>query len=196
MDKMNPAWAGSWAWNLTDGRLWFTVWNVGLAILLSLGALISMAASLAQHWALPAAVTGVLGGLLIFMASLRCQPLGSPVFRSAPIRFVRVWLSMLRLPAALSALFFVFPAGAAIAAEPSAWTLPVGGGVGLLMLNTAYAIFAGYFISAPAVAALTFVAALAYAEYETLEYGRTLLLSFIALLAWLWFRARRRFYHG
>jgi hypothetical protein len=88
------------------------------------------------------------------------------------------------------------PASFAVAAEPAAWTMPVGSGLGLLILNGTYAVFAAYFVSTPFVAALSFAVALAYAGYESLEYGRTVLIGLAALVLFLWYRARQRFYHG
>lgn len=56
--------------------------------------------------------------------------------------------------------------------------------------------FAAFFAAAPKLAALAFVAALALAAYESLEYGRTVLLGLVALLVFLWFRIRRSYRHG
>ena len=155
-----------------------------------------MAASLAQHHAAPAALTAVSGGLLAFMLSLRCFPLASPVLRTAPLGFTHAWLRLLRLPAVLSVLFFALPSGAALAAEPGSWPAVAGGGFELLVLNTAYAIFAAYFATAPLSAAISFIVAVVYAAYEWLEYGQSILLAFAALIALLWHRARWRYYHG
>ncbi|RVC57178.1 hypothetical protein EN766_41700, partial [Mesorhizobium sp. M2A.F.Ca.ET.046.02.1.1] len=153
-------------------------------------------ASLAGRTAGPAAVAGLAGGILVFMLSLRCQPLGSPVLRTAPIGFTRVWLRLVQLPLQLSLAFFLLPAGAALAAEPSAWAVPVAGGLWLLVLNGAYAVFGAYFLNAPFVAMLSFASALAYASYETLEYGRTVLIGLAALVVFLWHRTRQRYRNG
>jgi hypothetical protein len=195
-DRAKPAWLGSWAWNLRAGAI-SPSWRLVVAsIAASLGALIAAAASLIRHDAVPAAATGLVGGVAVFMLALRYRPLGSPVLRTAPVRFERVWLRLLWLPLQLSAAFFVLPAGAALAAEPSSWPLPVASGFLLLVLNGTYAVFAAYFMSAPLLAAFSFLTAIAYASYESLEYGRTVLLGFAALVLWLWYRARRRYYHG
>ena len=58
-------------------------------------------------------------------------------------------------------------------------------GVTPLELTGAYAVFAAYFLHAPVVAAFSFGAALAYANYESFEYGRTVLIAF-----GLWQKAR------
>jgi hypothetical protein len=141
-------------------------------------------------------MAGLTGGLLVFMLSARFHPLGSPVLRTAPLGFVRAWLRLARLPLQLSLAFFLLPAGAALAAEPSAWAMPLASGFWLLALNGAYAVFAAYFMTAPFVAALSFLSAIAYASYETLEYGRTVLIGFAGLVLFLWYRAQRRYRHG
>jgi hypothetical protein len=138
----------------------------------------------------------VIGGVGVFMLSLRCHPLGAPVLRAAPLSFTRAWARLLRLPMVLSVMFFILPASAALAAQPTVWAMPVGSGLGLLILNGIYAVFAAYFMTAPIVAAASFLAAIAYATYEYLEYGNTVLIGFAALVALLWHRARKRFYHG
>ncbi|TIT03204.1 MAG: hypothetical protein E5W74_34965, partial [Mesorhizobium sp.] len=74
--------------------------------------------------------------------------------------------------------------------------VPVAGGLWLLVLNGAYAVFGAYFLNAPFVAMLSFASALAYASYETLEYGRTVLIGLAALVVFLWHRARQRYRNG
>ncbi|RWL38664.1 MAG: hypothetical protein EOR61_32980, partial [Mesorhizobium sp.] len=69
---------------------------------LAVAAILGAWASLAGRTAGPAAVAGLAGGILVFMLSLRCQPLGSPVLRTAPIGFTRVWLRLVQLPLQLS----------------------------------------------------------------------------------------------
>ncbi len=196
LDRANPAWLGSWAWNLNAGQIQLTARSAAALIILGIVTSMSMAASLAQHHAAPAALTAVSGGLLAFMLSLRCFPLASPVLRTAPLGFTHAWLRLLRLPAVLSVLFFALPSGAALAAEPGSWPAVAGGGFELLVLNTAYAIFAAYFATAPLSAAISFIVAVVYAAYEWLEYGQSILLAFAALIALLWHRARWRYYHG
>lgn len=196
LDCIGLAWLGAWAWNLPVGRIRLTGRLLGIAIVLSFADVLSIGATLARHQAAPAAAAGLIGGLAVFMLSLRCHPLGSPVLRTAPLGFTRAWLRLLRLPLLLSAAFFTLPASAALAAEPSAWAMPAGGALGLLALNGTYAVFAGYFMTEPLVAALSFFFAVAYANYESIEYGRTVLIGFAALVAWLWRRTRQRYYHG
>ncbi|RUU84778.1 hypothetical protein EOD03_11240, partial [Mesorhizobium sp. M7A.T.Ca.TU.009.01.1.2] len=146
--------------------------------------------------AVPAAMAALTGGLAVFMLSARFHPLGSPVLRTAPLGFARAWLRLVRLPLQLSVAFFLLPAGAAMAAEPSAWAMPLASGFWLLALNGAYAVFAAYFMTAPFVAALSFLSAIAYTSYESLEYGRTVLIGFAALVLFLWHRAQQRYRHG
>lgn len=195
-DCARPTWVGAWAWNLRAGAVkpsW-RLFGIGMAI--GLAVLISAAGGLVHHQAAPGAIAGLAGGLAIFMLALRYHPLGSPVLRTAPIGFVRVWLRLLWLPLQFSAAFFLLPAGAALAAEPSSWSLLAASGVWLLMLNVAYAVFASYFMTAPLLAAFSFLSAIAYAAYESSEYGRTVVPGFLALVVWLFCRTRRRFYHG
>jgi len=196
IDRSSPAWIGAWAWALPAGRLAPTIRGITAAVVFGGLALLAIAASLVRHQAAPAAMVGTFGGLALFMVSLRCRPLRSPVLRTAPVSFTRAWLRLIRLPILLSALFFTLPATTALAAQPSAWAMPLGGGLSLLVLNGSYAVFAAYFATAPFVAAVSFVAAVIYTQYESLEYGRTILLAFAALLALLWHRARRRYYRG
>ncbi|RNJ47825.1 hypothetical protein B5V01_24280 [Mesorhizobium erdmanii] len=195
-DRSTPAWLSSWAWGLPAGRVRLSWRLVGAAILFSLAAVVAGSISLAHHDAVPAAMAGLAGGLLVFMLSARFHPLGSPVLRTAPLGFVRAWLRLARLPLQLSVAFFLLPAGAALAAEPSAWAMPLASGFWLLALNGAYAVFAAYFMTAPFVAALSFLSAIAYASYETLEYGRTVLIGFAGLVLFLWYRVQRRYRHG
>ncbi|TRC85902.1 hypothetical protein FJV80_16495 [Mesorhizobium sp. WSM4310] len=195
-DRSTPAWLSSWAWGLPAGRVRFSWRLAGAAILFGLAAVVAGSISLVRHDAVPAAMAGLTGGLLVFMLSARFHPLGSPVLRTAPLGFVRAWLRLARLPLQLSLAFFLLPAGAALAAEPSAWAMPLASGFWLLALNGAYAVFAAYFMTALFVAALSFLGAIAYASYETLEYGRTVLIGFAALVLFLWHQAQRRYRHG
>lgn len=196
LDRYGLAWFGSWAWGLRAGRLQPSTRLLGVTAVLAVAALLGIGASLARHQVGPASVASVIGGVGVFMLTLRCHPLGSPVLRAAPLGFTRAWVRLLRLPMVLSVMFFVLPAGAALAAQPTGWVMPVGSGLGLLILNGTYAIFAAYFMTAPFVAAASFLGAIAYANYEYLEYGNMVLLGFVALVALLWHRARKRFYHG
>lgn len=195
-DRSAPAWLSSWAWGLPAGHVPFSWRLVGAATFFGVVAALSAAISLVHHDAVPAAMAGLAGGLLVFMLSARFHPLGSPVLRTAPIGFVKAWLRLARLPLQLSLCFFLMPAGAALAAEPSAWAMPLASGFWLLALNGAYAVFAAYFMTAPFVAALSFLSAIAYTSYESLEYGRTVLIGFAALVLFLWHRAQRRYRHG
>lgn len=196
IDRSRPQWLGSWAWGLQAGRLVLRPRLVLFTLLLGIGAALSIGASIARHEAGPAALAAMLGGLLVFMLSLRCHPLASPAMRTQPVRYSRAWLRLLRLPSLLSALFFALPATAALAAEPSSWVTAAASGCWLLLLNGAYAAFAAYFATSPLAAALSFVTAIAYANYETFEYGRSVLVGFAALVFWLWYRARQRYYRG
>lgn len=196
LDRGRPTWLGAWAWRLPAGEFMPTWRVVAITVAMSLVAMVLAAATVIQHQAVLGATAGVAGGLLTFMLGLRCHPLGSPVLRTAPLGFWRVWLRLARLPLVLSAAFFLLPAGAALAAEPSSWAIPVSSGLWLLALNGTYAVFAAYFLDAPLVAAVSFMAAISYTSYESLEYGRTVVLGLAGLVLWLWHRARRRYYHG
>jgi hypothetical protein len=196
LDSSTPRWLSSWALELETGRIRLSTRAIVMVILFCSAALLSIGASLSRHQAAPSAVTAMLGGLLVFMLSLRCHPLASQALRTQPIGYTRAWLRLLRLPWLLSALFFVFPTGAALAAEPTAWIPTSSSGCWLFLLNGSYAAFAAYFVTSPSAAALSFFAAIAYASYETSEFGHSVLVGFAALTFWLWYRARRRYYRG
>ncbi|WP_404924862.1 hypothetical protein [Mesorhizobium sp. ORM16] len=195
-DRSAPAWLSSWAWAVPAGHVRPSWRMVGAAIFFGVVAALSASISFVRHDAVPAAMAGLTGGLLVFMLSARFHPLGSPVLRTAPLGFTRAWLRLTRLPLQLSVAYFLLPAGAALAAEPSAWAMPLASGFWLLALNGAYAVFAAYFMTAPFVAVLSFLSAIAYTSYESLEYGRTVLIGFAALVLFLWHRAQRRYRHG
>ncbi|RUU07207.1 hypothetical protein EOD10_32785, partial [Mesorhizobium sp. M7A.T.Ca.TU.009.01.3.2] len=196
VDRSTPAWLSSWAWDLPAGRIVLSWRLVGAAILFGFATVVAASISFVRHDAVPAAMAGLTGGLLVFMLSARFHPLDSPVLRTAPLGFTRAWLRLARLPLQLSVAYFLLPAVAALAAEPSAWALPLASGFWLLALNGAYAVFAAYFMTSPFVAALSFLGTIAYTSYESLEYGRTVLIGFAALVLFLWHRAQRRYRHG
>jgi hypothetical protein len=196
LDGAIPAWLGSWACGLPAGRLRMTgLFVISVAVLGMMGVLCG-GASLAQHEAGPAVIDAVVSGLAVFMLSLRCHPLGSPVLRTAPIGFIRSWFGVLRLPLVLSAIIFAMPAGVAVAAEPNSWAIPVGGGFSLLLLDGVYAVFAAYFMTAPLIAALSFLAVLSYSAFQWIKYHDVVYACLAAFLVWLWRQTRRRFLHG
>lgn len=196
LDRGRPAWIGAWAWRLPAGDVRRGGQLIAAAAIFAAVVLLAAGASLAQRQAAPAALAALVIGFIVFMLTLRYHPLGSPVLRTAPIGFTRAWLRLMRLPLMLSAAVFMLPASAALAAEPSAWALPVAGGFWLLVLNLTYAAFAAHFLTRPFLAAFSFLVALAYTAYESIEYGRTILIGFAMLVLWLWHRARLRFRHG
>jgi hypothetical protein len=196
IDRANPAWLGSWAIGLAAGRLPLTAGRLLGFSIITLGAALLSVAGLGRHQAGPAAAGAVFSGFAAFMLVVRCQPLDSPVLRSAPIGFMKTWLGVLRLPALLSVAFFVIPAGAAIAAEPSSWAMPASGCFGLFVLDGIYAIFAAFFLSSPLLAAISFFAVVFCACYEWVIYHAVVYACFAGLLMLMWTRIRRSFYHG
>ncbi|MEP9380191.1 hypothetical protein ABLE91_26020 [Aquabacter sp. CN5-332] len=195
LDRGRPAWLSSWAWNI-PGRVRITWRLVASALVLFIVVTISMAASLVSHAAAPAAMAALAVGIAVFMLSLRFHPLGSPVLRASPIGFTHARLRLMRLPFKLSVATFVLPASVAVAAEPASWEVAAGSGIALLALNAAYAAFAAYFMTAPLLAVVSFSAAIAFCGYESFEYGRTVLIGFATLVAWLWHKARSRYNYG
>ena len=196
LDRCRPAWLGAWAWGLQAGRLRLDGWLSAKALVLGVIAALAIGASLARHDAAPASLTGTFGGLAIFMLSLRCRPLASPVLRTGPTSFTRLCLRLALMPFVLSGVYFAVLAGSAVAAEPAAWPMPAQGAVELAMLSGIYAVFALYFMSRPGVAALAFLAAIGDVAYESLEYGRPVYLALALLVVFLWIRARRQHAHG
>jgi hypothetical protein len=196
LDRARPRWLNAWAWRLPAGRILIAAPWIVACLAVAIVMVLATGASIASRHATPAAAAATIGGIAVFMLGLRCHPLRSPVLRTAPIGFTKAWLRLMRLPLLLSIVFFSLPASAAVAVEPSAWPMSVGCMLMLLVLNGAYGVFAAYFATAPFTAALSFVLALAYAYYESLEYGRTVLLGLAGLIALLWHQTRRRYRNG
>ncbi|MCW5713771.1 MAG: hypothetical protein KIT43_04560 [Bauldia sp.] len=196
LDRRRPAWLGSWAWDLPAGRVRLTARRLLPALALLLAGSGAVIASFVRQTASAGVIVGLLGGLGLFMLTVRFHPLQSPVLRASALGFGRAWLALMRLPLALSAAFFAFTAIPAYAAEPAAWQAPLAGAFGLLLLNGVYAVFAAFFAAAPKLAAFAFLAALALTAYESLEYSRTVFLGLAALVVFLWFRTRRSYRHG
>ena len=196
MDRARPAWISSWSIGLAGRRLPLSFGRVLAFLVIILAAVMAGASSLADHHAAQAAAGAVLTGFAAFMLVVRCQNLDSPVLRTAPIGFLQAWFGMLRLPLLLSGFFFVIPAAAAIAAEPSAWAMNVSGGAGLLVLDGAYAIFAGFFLMSPLLAAISFFAVVFYASYKWVTYHEVVYACFAGLLVLMFYRIRRSFYDG
>jgi len=196
IDRASPAWLSSWSIGLVAGRLPLTVGRLlGFSIIL-LGAALPSVASLGSHQGGPAAAAAVLSGFAAFMLLVRSHPLGSPVLRSAPIGFMKAWFGVLRLPLVLSFAFFVVPAGAAFAAEPSSWAMPASGCFGLFVLDGVYAVFAAFFLASPLLAAISFFVVVLYACYEWVTYHAVVYAGFAGLLLLMWTRIRRSFYRG
>lgn len=196
LDGRRPSWLGAWAWQLPAGRLRLTaprLLSAAAFALLGVGAVVT---SFVRQTASAGVMIGLLGGLGLFMLTVRFHPLRSPVLRASALRFGRAWLALMRLPFALSAGFFALTAIPAYAAAPATWQAPVAGALGLVLLNGVYAVFAAFFAAAPKLAALAFGAALSLTAYESLEYGRPVLLGLVALVVFLWFRTRRSYRLG
>ena len=195
-DRGSLPWLGVWAWNLPAGRIRLTVRLAGLTLLVTFGAVLAIGASFGRHEAGPAAVASVLCGFAVFMLTVRYAPLQSPVLRTAPVGFGRVWRRLLRLPMIFSAVSFALPASAATIAEPSAVTGRFQDGIGLAVLDWSYAVFAAYFANSPLAGAVSFLAAVVYTIYEASEFSGAMVIGFAALLAFLWGRTRRRYLGG
>ncbi len=189
-------WVGGWAWGLSAGRVPLTFRRVVTALALALLTLFAAIGSIARHEGAASASVGLLGGFLVFMLTARYAPLLSPVMRTAPVGFGRAWRRLTRLPLVLSGAFFAVSATAASAAEPGTAAARVADGVGLVILDASYAVFAAYFATSPILAAAGFFAAVLYAFYEASEFGGAMVIGFGGLLALLWSRTRRRFQHG
>lgn len=135
LDRRRPAWVGSWAWALPAGRPRLTPARLLGGATLALVGTGAVVTSFVRQTASAGVVVGLLGGLGLFMLTVRFRPLQSPVLRASTLRFGRAWLALMRLPLAFSAAFFALTAIPAYAAEPAAWQAPVAGALGLLLLN-------------------------------------------------------------
>lgn len=196
VDRRKPSWLGSWASGLVGGRVRLRPGAVLTALGLGVAGAIIATASIVQKSATAGLIGGVVGGLAIFMLTLSCRPLLSPVLRASALTFTRAMRGLVRLPLLLSALFFAALAAPAYAAEPGMMAMPLSGAFGLLALNGIYAVFAAFFAHSRRLAALAFFAALGLTAYETLEYGRTVVIGLAALVIFLWLRARKAYRHG
>jgi hypothetical protein len=196
LDRRKPVWLGSWAGNLVGGRFRLTVRTALIWLTLAFAGVLIAIASIVQNDAALAIIAGVVGGLAIIMLALRCRPLLSPVLRTSSLSFTRAMRGLVRLPLVLSVLFFGALAVPAYAAEPGMIAMPVSGLLGLLALNTSYAVFAAFFAHSRRLSVLAFFAAIGLTAYESLEYSRTILFGFVALLIFLWVRARGAYRHG
>jgi hypothetical protein len=134
LDAPVPRWAGSWA--LGEAARYLPVWWL-VSLLLAGG--IAAAVSLAQHWPWPSLIMAILGGHIMFLASLRAAPLLSPVLRAAPVRYGAAWAAMLRLPLALSLAWLICATPPALAAQSAAWRAVPGVAMGVLLLNALFA---------------------------------------------------------
>ena len=195
-DCATPAWLGVWACGLPAGTLRLTARLFATSFLFLLAAALAIGASLARHEAAPAAVAGMIGGLIAFMLSLRCHPLALPVLRTTPRGFTSTWLRLARLP--LGVVRRVFRRARQRGRDRGAISmddayrkrsLPVDIERGLCGLR-------GFFLNAPLLATLAFFIAVAYAGYESLEYGGAVIIGFAALIAFLWHESLRRYRHG
>lgn len=196
IDRSKPAWIGSWANGMEAGRFRPSL-RAALILLGLVGAgIIAATGSIVRDDASPATIMGVIGGLAIFMMALSCRPLLSPVLRASSLGFTRAVRGLARLPLLLSLLFFGAMAAPAYAAEPGTMLMPLSGAATLLSLNAIYTAFAAFFAFSRRLAVFAFFAALGLTAYETLEYGRTVLLGLTALVVFLWIKARSKYRHG
>lgn len=196
IDRRKPAWIGSWANGLEGGRFRPSL-RAALMLLVFVGAgTIAAIGSVVRKDASAAIIIGVVGGLAIFMMALSCRPLLSPVLRASSLGFTRAVRGLARLPLLLSLLFFGALAAPAYAAEPGTMLMPLSGAATLLSLNAIYTAFVAFFAFSRRLAAVAFFAALGLTAYETLEYGRTVLLGLAALVIFLWIKARGNYRHG
>lgn len=196
IDDRRPRWIGSWAASLAAGRFRPSPRSILSAISFAfVGVLLAMV-SVVQSDPMPAVLGGVVGGVLVFMRTLRCAPLLSPILRASTLTFTRAVRGLARLPLILSVLFFTGMAAPAYAAEPGMAAVPLSGAIGLLTLNGIYTAFAAFFAGSRRLAAMTFIVALALTAYETLEYGGTAVFGLAALVTFLWMRARKAYRYG
>ncbi|MGI4802851.1 MAG: hypothetical protein ACRYG8_54230, partial [Janthinobacterium lividum] len=92
-DQARPRWLGNWALEGREHglvRFWF-------GLLASFGTL-GVAGSLETRTAAPAAMIGIAGGHLMFLAALRARPLRADALRLLPVSFPRAAWGVVRLP--------------------------------------------------------------------------------------------------
>lgn len=196
IDRLKPAWIGSWAGNYAGGHFRFTVRTVLIWLAFGTAGILTAIGSIVRGNATPATLGGVAGGVAIFVLAISCRPLLSPVLRASQLGFTRAVRGLARLPLLLSLAFFGALAVPAYAAEPGTLVMPLSGIASLLTLNLAYTAFAAFFAHSRRLATLAYLAALGLTAYEMLEYGRTVFLALAALVIFLWIKARSAYRHG
>jgi hypothetical protein len=166
IDRPRPVHAGLWA--LSDRlRVISRVWVVTLLVCGGIG----VATSIAQGTAVPALVIAVLGGNALFILSLRCQPMVSPVFRATQLGYARAMAAMIRIPVALSFAWFTPLALAALAVDLSAWQMLPIMTMALVVMDALYMAANAARPSAPGQARMLYAIAIYAVLYEALAYG-------------------------
>lgn len=189
-DQARPRWLGNWALEGREHglvRFWF-------GLLASFGTL-GVAGSLETRTAAPAAMIGIAGGHLMFLAALRARPLRADALRLLPVSFPRAAWGVVRLPLLLSFGWFLLPEAAAVAAAPGD-PAPAGGLIGLLLLDALAGLSSLWLADAPAAALLLHGTILLLGLQYWTKLGLSELVLLFCLAILLWQGARRRFIKG
>jgi hypothetical protein len=189
-DQARPRWLGSWAMDGRGQRL-VRLW---LGLIASLGVL-GVAGSVETGTAAPAAMIGIVGGHIVFLIALRARPLRADALRLLPVSFLRAAWGVARLPLLLSFGWFVLPEAAAFAAAPGN-PAPVGGAIGLLLLDGLAGLSSLWLADAPAAALLLHGTVLLLGVQYWARLGLSELFLLPGLCILLWRGARRRFIEG
>ncbi|MCQ8278586.1 hypothetical protein NFI95_08990 [Acetobacteraceae bacterium KSS8] len=190
LDRTRPRWLGNWAL----GRL-ATIKARLFLILPAILCLLGIAGSIQTGTAWPAALTGAVGGHLIFLHILRCHPLRANALRVLPVPFGRAAWGVVRLPLALSLGWFAPLGLAAFAVAPGDPTT-AGCLISLVSLDGLMILISLWLADSPPAAMLLHATALLMGAQYALRLGISEAALALVLAIVLWRGAKRRFVRG
>jgi hypothetical protein len=194
LDRAAPRHDSLWAWS---GRLTLILPAACLSVVPVGGA--AAAVTLTQHQAMPVLALAVLGGNAVFVATLRCTPLDSAVFRTSSLGFAAAVAAMMRAPIALSTAWFAAVLAVPLAGDGRILRMIPAALAALLLLDGLYAGAAVFRPGSPRQAMLLYGAGIYAIAYETatsgVPYGALTLVA-VAVMAVLVTRRARIAYRS